>query len=72
VIAVVTTGGRIQSLWNDDKKDLAIGWAGFLVGRGLHVALVDAATLDSTAVAMAQRKEALVRKAVEKLGLGGR
>jgi hypothetical protein len=69
VIAVVTTGGRIQSLWNDDKKDLAIDWAGFLVGRGCHVAVVDAASLDPTAVAMAQRRQALVRTAVEELGL---
>jgi hypothetical protein len=68
VIRVLKTGGSIQSLWNDGQKDHAILWARFLVGRGWHVAVVDAATLDPTAPAEAHRKAALP---VERLGLPG-
>jgi len=54
-------------LWNDDQKDLAIGWARFLVGRGSHVAVVDAATLDAEAVDKALRKQAQLETHLKKL-----
>ena len=53
--------------WNDDQKDLAIGWARFLVGRGSHVAVVDAATLDAEAVDKALRKQAQLETHLKKL-----
>jgi hypothetical protein len=68
MIAIVSTSGKIY-LWNTDQKDLAIRWARSFVGRGSHVALVDAATLDPTAVAMAQQRQTLARRAVEELDL---
>jgi len=67
VVAVVETGGSMY-LWNDDQKDLAIGWARFLVGRGSHVAVVDAATLDAEAVDKALRKQAQLETHLKKLG----
>jgi hypothetical protein len=67
VIAVVTTYGHI-SLWNDDQKDLAIGWAGFMLGRGSHVAVVDADTLDAEAVDKALKKQALLETHLKKMG----
>jgi hypothetical protein len=66
VVAVVETGGSMY-LWNDDQKDLAIGWARFLVGRGSHVAVVDAATLDAEAVDKALRKQAQLETHLKKL-----
>jgi hypothetical protein len=69
VIVVVRTGGSIDSVWNDDQKDLAIGWARFLVGRRWHVAVVDAATLDATAVDDGLRQQALVKTHAKRSGL---
>lgn len=68
VIAVVETGGYVQYLRNDDQKDLAIGWARFLVGRGSHVAVVDAATLDAEAVDKALREQALLKTRLKEMG----
>jgi hypothetical protein len=69
VIAVVTTYGHI-SLWNDDQKDSAIGWAGFMLGRGSHVAVVDPDTLDPEAVEEArQRQEVVARHSATLLDL---
>jgi hypothetical protein len=61
MVATVMIAGGIH-LWND-RNDLAMEWARFWVGRGRHVAVVDAATLDPAALAEAQR--ALARKAVK-------
>ena len=68
VIAVVGRGGDIEALWNDDQKGLAIGWARFLVGRGRRVAVVDAATLDVTAV---EKRLTLRAELGKLLGEGG-
>lgn len=63
MIATVTIGGGIH-LW-DDRKDLAIEWARLWTGRGRLVAVVDAATLDPSALAEAKRRQALALKAEE-------
>ena len=69
MIAVLGTSKYIEALWNDDQKDLAIGWARFLVGRGLSVAVVDAATLDVAAVDKALRRQTWLKKVLKERGV---